>query len=373
MRKSLARTLPADRSFSVGARRDAVLSWHEVIAPGAPRSMSEPVRFLLNGQRIDVGGLSPQTTLLEYLREVRRLTGTKEGCAEGDCGACTVVLGEPDGDGGSRWKPVNACIRFLPTLDGKALFTVEDLRAATASLHPVQHALVECHGSQCGFCTPGFVMSPVRPVQERAPRRTRRAIDDALSGQSVPLHRLSSDRRRGAAHVRPAARDAGWRGPGVAGDGSRIAAATRSSSLRRSRRSAQPGRFDYERAGRRWFAPRDARRRCAARCARASAGAHSRRRAPTSACGSPSSSAISATCSTSAMCANLRAIATSPTQALEIGAAVSLADAFAALDARMAGAGRGVDSASRRCRSATPARSAATSPTARRSATRCRR
>jgi xanthine dehydrogenase small subunit len=81
-----------------------------------------------------------------------------EGCAEGDCGACTVVLAELAG-AGIRYRAVNACIRFLPTLDGKALFTVESLRAADGALHPAQRAMVECHGSQCGFCTPGFVMS----------------------------------------------------------------------------------------------------------------------------------------------------------------------------------------------------------------------
>ena len=111
---------------------------------------------------------NPPATLsvLDWLREDARCTGTKEGCNEGDCGACMVVIGElpehTDAPGpavrGLRLRPANACIRFLPTLHGKALFTVEDLRTPTA-LHPVQQALVDCHGSQCGFCTPGFVMS----------------------------------------------------------------------------------------------------------------------------------------------------------------------------------------------------------------------
>ncbi len=116
------------------------------------------IRFLLDGEIHAVTDCAPTTTVLDYLRERLRRRGTKEGCAEGDCGACTVVLAELAGSG-LRYRAVNACIRFLPTLDGKALFTVESLRGADGSLHPVQRAMVECHGSQCGFCTPGFVMS----------------------------------------------------------------------------------------------------------------------------------------------------------------------------------------------------------------------
>ena len=114
----------------------------------------------------------PRQSLLECLRDILNLTGTKEGCNEGDCGACTVVIGEAAAPGdasavrGLTLQTVNACIQFLPTLDGKALFTVEDLKAMTpkpasqaVQLHPVQQAMVDCHGSQCGFCTPGFVMS----------------------------------------------------------------------------------------------------------------------------------------------------------------------------------------------------------------------
>jgi xanthine dehydrogenase small subunit len=97
--------------------------------------------------------------VLQWLREDARCTGTKEGCAEGDCGACTVVIGELDAAGELQLKPVNACIQFLPTLDGKALFAVEDIAPASGVLHPAQQGMVDCHGSQCGFCTPGFVMS----------------------------------------------------------------------------------------------------------------------------------------------------------------------------------------------------------------------
>ena len=116
------------------------------------------IRFLLDGEVHTVAGIAPTTTVLEYLRERLGRTGTKEGCAEGDCGACTVVLAELAGSG-IRYRAINACIRLLPTLDGKALFTVESLAPAGGELHPAQRAMVECHGSQCGFCTPGFVMS----------------------------------------------------------------------------------------------------------------------------------------------------------------------------------------------------------------------
>jgi xanthine dehydrogenase small subunit len=119
--------------------------------------MSEVIRFLLDGQAHEVRGVDPTRTLLEHLRGDLRRTGTKEGCAEGDCGSCTVLVGEPDGNGVS-WRAVNSCIQFLPMLHGKALMTVESL-AKDGALHPVQQAMVDKHGSQCGFCTPGIVMS----------------------------------------------------------------------------------------------------------------------------------------------------------------------------------------------------------------------
>jgi xanthine dehydrogenase small subunit len=112
------------------------------------------IRFLLDGEVIEVEDPDPTGTVLDHLRYTLRRTGTKEGCAEGDCGACTVLLGELAG-GAVEWRAVNACILFLPMLDGKALRTVESLGGS----HPVQRELVERHGSQCGFCTPGFVMS----------------------------------------------------------------------------------------------------------------------------------------------------------------------------------------------------------------------
>ncbi len=120
--------------------------------------MGDTIRFLLDGQVQEVRGANPTTTLLEHLRGPLRRTGTKEGCAEGDCGSCTVLVGEESEGDGVAWRAVNACIQLLPMLHGKALITVESL-ANGGELHPVQKAMVEKHGSQCGFCTPGIVMS----------------------------------------------------------------------------------------------------------------------------------------------------------------------------------------------------------------------
>jgi xanthine dehydrogenase small subunit len=114
--------------------------------------------FLLGDRLQEIGGIDPTMTVLDWLRLEKRLSGTKEGCAEGDCGACTVVIGRVEGNG-MRYEAVNACIRFMPTLDQCHVLTVEHLRRPDRSLHPVQQAMVDCHGSQCGFCTPGFVMS----------------------------------------------------------------------------------------------------------------------------------------------------------------------------------------------------------------------
>lgn len=115
---------------------------------------SQTIRFYHQGSVREIADVPATRTVLQHLREDLHCTGTKEGCAEGDCGACTVVIGELDAHGELALKAVNACIQFLPTLDGRALFSVEDLRAADGTLHPVQQAMVDCHGSQCGFCTP---------------------------------------------------------------------------------------------------------------------------------------------------------------------------------------------------------------------------
>ena len=121
---------------------------------------SRTLRFIRRGQVVTLGNVPPARTLLEVLREDLGATGTKEGCGEGDCGACTVVTAEPAADGrGLRWRAINSCIRLAHSIDGLALWTVEDLAAADGRLHPAQEAMVQCHGSQCGFCTPGFVMS----------------------------------------------------------------------------------------------------------------------------------------------------------------------------------------------------------------------
>ncbi len=115
------------------------------------------IQFLLNRELRTEHALDPNVTVLNYLREHVGKPGTKEGCASGDCGACTVVVGELDGDR-VRYRTLNSCLTFVSSLHGKQLITVEDLKHR-GQLHSVQQAMVDCHGSQCGFCTPGFVMS----------------------------------------------------------------------------------------------------------------------------------------------------------------------------------------------------------------------
>ncbi len=152
---------------------------------------TQPIRFFHRGALVEVGDADPTRSVLDWLREDARCVGTKEGCNEGDCGACTVVIGElpehadtpADAVRGLSLKTVNACIQFLPTLHGKALFTVEDLKQG--ALHPVQQAMVDCHGSQCGFCTPGFVMSLWSSYEHHnacGRRPSRQQLADELSG-----------------------------------------------------------------------------------------------------------------------------------------------------------------------------------------------
>jgi len=203
------------------------------------------LRFLLNGQPVAVRDHSPQTTLLEYLRDDARLTGTKEGCAEGDCGACTVVLATLDaGTSSLTWQPVNACIRLLPSVAGKAVFTIESLAAPDGALHPAQGAMVDCHGSQCGFCTPGFTMS-LFGLYKNAQQPTRGAIEDALSGN---LCRCTGYRPIVAAAqaMYDATGPADWRGSG-----------TDDAALRATLAAlADPQPLAYAAAGATWHAPR---------------------------------------------------------------------------------------------------------------------
>ena len=170
-----------------------------------PDMISKPIHFIRRGEQVVLFDVPPARTLLQVLREDLNCTGTKEGCAEGDCGACTVVLGEMrppaagapilTGDGPIKYSAVNSCIRLAHSIDGMALWTVEDLTldpllkrsqaGPAATLHPVQQAMAQCHASQCGFCTPGFVMSLFGMYQSRVcqgePVSREMALED-LSG-----------------------------------------------------------------------------------------------------------------------------------------------------------------------------------------------
>ena len=193
------------------------------------------IRFLRDGRLVCAENLPRTMTVLEYLREVEHRTGTKEGCAEGDCGACTVVLGEPSADGSRvEYRAVNSCIRFLPTIDGQELVTVESLSGPEGRLHPVQQAMVDHHASQCGFCTPGFVMS-LFALYLQTPTPTREQVIEALSGNlcrctgyrpiieagvrmsEYPVTHWNRDTPRSAAHcdgLRTIRRDRALRLPG---------------------------------------------------------------------------------------------------------------------------------------------------------------
>jgi xanthine dehydrogenase small subunit len=182
------------------------------------------IRFLLGEEPVALSSVDPNTTLLDYLRAGGRC-GTKEGCGEGDCGACTVVLAEAH-DGGLRYRAVNACIQLLAAVDGKQVLTVEDLRAPDGELHPVQTALLEEEATQCGFCTPGFVMSLFALYRQGAqPDRARLA--DALAGNLCrctgygPIVTAGLRALRASTADRIVAREAGvaeklaaWRGEG---------------------------------------------------------------------------------------------------------------------------------------------------------------
>ena len=142
--------------------------------------VANAIRFFLNDEEITLTDVRPDTTLLDWLRLERRLRGSKEGCAEGDCGACTVLVGRLVGDE-ITYDAVTACIRFVGSLHGTHVVTVEHLRGGEGNLHPVQQAMVDHHGSQCGFCTPGFVMS-LYGLWMRDPSPSQGAIEKALQG-----------------------------------------------------------------------------------------------------------------------------------------------------------------------------------------------
>ena len=143
------------------------------------------IAFLLNGERIETADAAPSMTVLDFLRTRLRLTGTKEGCAEGDCGACTIALGRQE-RGAMRWQVANSCILLLSQIDGTEVKTVEGL-AGPSGLHPVQTVLAESDGTQCGFCTPGIVMSLYALTQGRAA--------DAPEGDADIAHTLTCGRQ----------------------------------------------------------------------------------------------------------------------------------------------------------------------------------
>ena len=141
---------------------------------------SNIIKFVYLNRIVEIKNPDPNETLLNYVRTKLKKTGTKEGCAEGGCGACTIVLGELKDDK-INYSSINSCIMFLPTLHGKQLILVEDLVSKDGSLHPVQQAMVNYHGSQCGFCTPGFVMS-LFSMFKNYPRFNENLIKDTISG-----------------------------------------------------------------------------------------------------------------------------------------------------------------------------------------------
>jgi xanthine dehydrogenase large subunit len=143
--------------------------------------MAAALEFVLNGRLVPLGDVSPNTTLLEFLR-TRGLTGTKEGCAEGDCGACSVAIVERDSDGKTTFRAVNSCLMPICLLAGREIISVEGIaRCAALSAHPVQRAMAEGFGSQCGYCTPGFICSLFEGYY-RDDLRTHDDLDDQLSG-----------------------------------------------------------------------------------------------------------------------------------------------------------------------------------------------
>ncbi len=141
---------------------------------------SNKIKFVWENKIFTIKNLDPNETILNYVRLNLKKTGTKEGCAEGGCGACTIVLGEIENNK-IIYKAINSCISFLPSLEGKQLILVEDLIADNGSLHVVQDAMIKHHGSQCGFCTPGFVMS-LFAMYKNFNSYNKEKIQDSISG-----------------------------------------------------------------------------------------------------------------------------------------------------------------------------------------------
>ena len=168
------------------------------IAPGSgfrailARMSPSPLRFVQRGQLRTCADVAPDRTLLDLLREDLHCTSVKEGCASGDCGACTVAIAERGNDGQLRYQAINSCIRLAHSIDGMALWTAEDLAGADGALHPAQRAMLECHGSQCGFCTPGFVMSLFALHRQHGGQQITR--DEALHALSGNLCRCTGYR-----------------------------------------------------------------------------------------------------------------------------------------------------------------------------------
>ena len=143
--------------------------------------MRPTIRFIRKGRLVELLDIDPTTTLLDYLRETEGSTGTKEGCGEGDCGACTVAIGRMR-EGQLAYEPVNACIQLLGQVDGTEVVTVEDLAGPDGTLHPIQREMVAHHASQCGFCTPGFVMALFAMYQSTEGKVTREEVNDWVAG-----------------------------------------------------------------------------------------------------------------------------------------------------------------------------------------------
>jgi xanthine dehydrogenase small subunit len=162
-------------------------------APTSPEACPPPLTLYRRGQPITLHGIAPYRTLLQVLREDLHLSGTKEGCRSGDCGACTVVLEEPDGQGGTRIRAVNSCIHLAHAAHGRAVWTVQDLAAPNGQLHPVQEAMVKHHASQCGFCTPGFVMSLYALYRQRTDAARASGQPPQPISREEALHALSGN------------------------------------------------------------------------------------------------------------------------------------------------------------------------------------